>query len=73
MDEQTAARAFDPFFTTRDLGKGTGLGLAIVHGIVTAHGGRIHLRTGQGQGTTFLIYLPVASQGQAAVSENAAP
>jgi signal transduction histidine kinase len=64
MDEQTAARAFDPFFTTRKLGKGTGLGLAIVHGIVTAHGGRIDLQTEQGKGTTVFIYLPVASQGE---------
>ncbi len=61
MDEQTAARAFDPFFTTKELGKGTGLGLAIVHGIVTGHGGRIDLRTSPRQGTTFAIYLPVAS------------
>lgn len=64
MDEQTAARAFDPFFTTRKLGKGTGLGLAIVHGIVTAHGGRIDLQTEQRKGTTVFIYLPVASQGE---------
>jgi signal transduction histidine kinase len=71
MDEQTAARAFDPFFTTRELGKGTGLGLAITHGIVAAHGGHIDLQTRPGRGTTFCIFLPVASQQPASESLDA--
>jgi signal transduction histidine kinase len=71
MDEQTAARAFDPFFTTREFGEGTGLGLAIVHGIVAAHGGRIDLRTGPQQGTTFTIHLPAASRPEAVQASEA--
>ena len=52
-------RMFDPYFTTKELGKGTGLGLATVHGIVKGHGGSIHVRTAVGQGTTFTVSPPV--------------
>jgi signal transduction histidine kinase len=52
---------FDPFFTSRRELGGTGLGLSIVHGIVTAHGGTINVRSRPGHGTTFTIDLPVAT------------
>ncbi len=58
MDEATQSRVFEPFFTTKPLGAGTGLGLSQVHGIVSAHGGVIGLRSQPRQGSVFNIYLP---------------
>lgn len=56
-------RIFDPFFTTKEVGRGTGQGLAIVHSIITErHGGTIRLETEVGQGTEFIVRLPIESK-----------
>ncbi|WP_211257586.1 ATP-binding protein [Muricoccus aerilatus] len=51
MDEETLAKAIDPFFTTKDIGKGTGLGLSMVAGMVEQCGGKLILRSTKGVGT----------------------
>jgi PAS domain S-box-containing protein len=60
-------RIFDPFFTTKEVGKGTGQGLAISHSVVVKkHGGSIHVETGVGKGTTFIVRLPLEASSTAA-------
>jgi signal transduction histidine kinase len=56
MTPEVQALAFDPFYSTKFLGRG--LGLAVVHGIVRSHGGGIHVRSKPGSGTTFEVVLP---------------
>jgi CheY-like chemotaxis protein/anti-sigma regulatory factor (Ser/Thr protein kinase) len=72
MDEETLARAIDPFFTTKETGKGTGLGLAMVHGLAELSGGQLVLRSQEGQGTTAELWLPQAKKTGGAI-ENEAP
>ncbi len=56
-------KIFQPFFTTKPTGKGTGLGLSLAYDIVTTgHGGAIELNTEPGEGTEFVIYLPMATK-----------
>jgi two-component system NtrC family sensor kinase len=52
-------KLFEPFFTTKDVGKGTGLGLSVSYGIVERHGGTIRVKSKVGQGSTFIIWLPL--------------
>ncbi len=59
IDQSTIEQIFDPYFTTKEIGKGTGMGLAIVHGLVHSHDGAVTLSSQPGQGTTFSIYLPI--------------
>ncbi|MCU7859268.1 MAG: cache domain-containing protein, partial [Candidatus Thiodiazotropha sp. (ex Lucinoma kastoroae)] len=63
MPDEVVTKIFDPFFTTKDVGKGTGQGLAIAHDvIVNKHHGSIEVETEQGEGTTFIIHLPLNTE-----------
>ena len=56
---EVQTRIFDPFFTTKEVGQGTGLGLSVAFALVKEHAGRIWLRSGEGEGTSFYVELPV--------------
>jgi CheY-like chemotaxis protein len=61
MDAATLARAAEPFFTTKPLGKGTGLGLAMARGFAEQSGGALAIESSPGRGTTVRLWLPVAA------------
>lgn len=63
-------RIFDPYFTTKDIGKGSGIGLAVVHGIVKNHHGAVTVKSCLGEGTTFDILFPLVSLEPEAVEDS---
>jgi CheY-like chemotaxis protein len=62
--KENLEKIFNPFFTTREVGQGTGLGLNLCHGIITEHKGRIWAESRLGRGATFLIELPIVTEGR---------
>lgn len=75
IDATVIQRVFDPYFTTKEMGKGTGMGLAIVHGIVKSYGGFVSLHCEPAEGTVFHVHLPVVKQDEriAVAEENGTP
>jgi signal transduction histidine kinase len=62
IPDEIRDKIFQPFFTTKPTGKGTGLGLSLSYDIVKAHGGTISVNSQVGQGTVFIIKLPISNQ-----------
>ncbi len=62
MTDEVRKKIFDPFFTTKDVGKGTGLGLSISFGIIQKHNGDIEVFSKPGDGTEFIIRIPIIQQ-----------
>jgi|SRR5450432_212142 len=62
MTEETRKKIYDPFFTTKEVGKGTGLGLYISYGIIEKHNGKIEVFSNIGEGTEFVITIPINQQ-----------
>lgn len=69
MEAEVAKHIFEPFYTTKELGKGSGLGLSIVYGIIKEHNGYIVCYSTVGLGTIFQIYLPILDSAPAGTEE----
>jgi len=63
ISEENMKKIFEPFFTTKEVGKGTGLGLSVSYGIIKEHGGEIKVNSTPGEGTVFIIIIPLEKKG----------
>lgn len=63
IDPGDLPHIFEPFYTTKEVGRGTGLGLSVSYGIAQKHGGRIEVRSKKGEGSTFTVVLPSEEKG----------
>ena len=73
IEKEQLLRIFDPYYTTREVGKGSGMGLAIVHGIVLSHEGKVQVESIPGEGTTFKLFFPrVEAEAEMKAVENTA-
>lgn len=61
IDPEVQSKIFEPFFTTKPVGQGTGLGLSICHSIIERHGGQISCESKVGEGTRFVVQIPLHS------------
>ena len=73
MSPETLARATEPFFTTKGVGRGTGLGLSMVHGLTAQSGGKIALESEPGTGTRIELWLPATTANVDAEASSAGP
>jgi len=62
MSTETIKKIYDPFYTTKEMGRGTGLGLSSVYGIIRNHNGHIQVKSIPDKGTTFTIFLPATDK-----------
>jgi len=62
IDPEIIDQIFDPYFTTKEIGKGSGMGLAVVHGIVKSHSGAIAVESSPGKGTKFITLFPLTTK-----------
>ncbi|HEV2831975.1 MAG TPA: ATP-binding protein, partial [Hanamia sp.] len=60
IPQNVVDKIFQPFFTTKPTGEGTGLGLSLAYDILKAHGGTLKVETKEGEGSEFIVQLPVA-------------
>jgi len=73
IDPTILGKIFDPYFTTKEIGKGTGMGLSIIHGIVKAHRGLITVESSPAQGTAFHVSFPAIEKEQIEVISSPVP
>ncbi|MCE1203427.1 MAG: PAS domain S-box protein [Holophagaceae bacterium] len=73
MPPEVAARAMDPFFTTKSIGKGTGLGLALAYATAQTHGGTLSIQSEERRGTTVRLCLPMLTEGTRLIEAEEGP
>lgn len=73
MDDETLAKATEPFFTTKGVGKGTGLGLSMIHGLASQSGGAMKIDSTPGEGTSVELWLPAAKATDAVAEQQPTP